>query len=177
MKTPAIFSLLTLAILMSCDTETPAWQRKGESNISYTESLATWRDLRDQHGNDYVYQTYTSSWIGVQTTTTLTVTDGVVVRRDYERQMRNDAGQYELTLSYSETSGDVGSHEEGAEPVTIDKLYQTCVGKYLNVDENRNQIYFDTEETGIMTNCGYTPDNCQDDCYTGFRIEFLEWTN
>ncbi|NLD45951.1 MAG: hypothetical protein GX660_01965, partial [Clostridiaceae bacterium] len=92
-----------------------------------------------------------------------------------EFQTNETNGQKELIDSYTETMNSLGSHDKGANLLTIDDLYNSCAGEYLIVDKERNTLYFDTGISGLMTLCGFVPNGCVDDCFTGVRIISFEW--
>lgn len=150
----------------------------GESGLTYNQSQASWLELKNQNGNSYLYQTTFTSWTGFGSTTELKVINGEVVSRIYqEYTIDGGTGNKEITDSYTETSADLGTHTQGAAPLTIDELYESCAADYLTVDENDNTIYFETEGGGLMTLCGFVPNNCADDCFEGIRITAFEWLN
>jgi len=149
-----------------------------KSGISYAESIANWSELKRSNGNSYTYKTAFTSWIGESSITEVKVEDGSVISRTYEHFKTNEPnGQKETIDSYSETIENLGVHENGARPVTIDELYSTCSSEYLTADVTDNTIHFETELNGLMTLCGFVPKGCADDCFTGVSINYFEWTN
>lgn len=77
------------------------------------------------------------------------VFDGIVTSRIYQEFKINEVnGQREVIDSYIETNVDLGIHEKGAKPMTIDELYDSCASKYTIVDEKSNTLYFETELNG-----------------------------
>jgi hypothetical protein len=159
-------------VLVSCD---------GIGNSEFVDlhkSLTAWTKLKKANGNSYVYQTSFVSWSGYGHITELRVEDGVVTSRSYQEFRIDEAtGNRLVTDSYSETKIDLGSHEKGTGILTIDDLYDSCGKDYLRVNESGNTIYFQTSSDGVMTLCGFVPDNCQDDCFNGIQINSFEWIN
>lgn len=140
------------------------------------KSRNTWNQLKLLYGNSYTYRTITKSFFaGRGTTTELEVENGVVIRRKYESFQLIGGDKGEVLDSYEEFGSDVGSHENGMKPQLLDELYGTCVGEYLKVDKEDNEIYFETNDQDIVTECGYRPYNCADDCFFGFTIEYFSW--
>ncbi len=140
----------------------------------FNESLNKWEKLKAENGDSYTYQTQFVSWTGFRATTTLTIEEGKVVSRSYRETNSNQ----EVTFSYIETSAkdNLGSHKyRGASVLTIDDLYKNCIDQYLVVDESNNSIYFETDDNGLMTLCGYVPNNCMDDCFMGVRVSSFDW--
>ena len=84
-------------------------------------------------------------------------------------------GQRTITDSYTEVEGTLGSNENGASPMTIDELYNSCASDYLIVDKENNTLYFETETNGLMTLCGFVPNGCADDCFQGISINSFDW--
>ena len=77
--------------------------------------------------------------------------------------------------SYTEGHLNLGTHEKGADVLTIDQLYER-LAEYFT-DEENNTTYFETSPDGIVTLCGYVPDECVDDCFKGIRINAFAWLN
>jgi hypothetical protein len=71
----------------------------------------------------------------------------------------------------SETCGSARTHEEGTSAVPVDEFYSTCAGQYLAVGEREKSIYFEVEEDGIVSPCGFV----SDDCLQEIRISFFNW--
>lgn len=176
--------LLLAVILISCtqsDDETgPSISLlsnlKSKRSIPFNESLNHWNELKKTNGDSYIYETTFVSWTGYGETTELTIENDIVVSRKYEGFVIDGAsGQKEITDSYIELSSDLGSNNYGAEPRTIDELYQTCLKDILVADERNNTIYFETAANGLMTLCGYRPKNCADDCLFRVSIDAFAW--
>jgi len=149
---------------------------KGVIGLSYQTSLERWNELKSLNGNSYKYQTTFLSWTGYGCTTELTVEDGVVTGRIYQEFSPDEVtGEQVIVTSYSEDYQSLGRHERGAAPWTIDELYSSCASDFLTVDEENNTIYFETELDGMMTLCGFVPNDCEDDCYQGVSINSFEW--
>ncbi len=103
------------------------------------------------------------------------IENSVITERNYVKYKDYwDISQREIIDSYSETGANLGSHEKGADLLTIDDLYNSCP-EYLNVDPTTNTIYFRTKKNGLMTSCGYRPKNCMDDCNRGVSIMSFIW--
>lgn len=163
-------------ILLSCNKNNKLTTLKSKNGFSYVESLDEWKKLKETNGNAYKYETTFTSWAGFGNTTEIKVQDGKVTARVYEEFTINDTtGARVIADSYTETAADLGSHEKGAPPLTIDELYDSCAKKYLTVDDKKNILHFETQTNGLMNLCGFTPKNCMDDCYTGIQIDSFNW--
>ncbi len=144
--------------------------------MTYIESLTQWTELKNINGNSYIYQTTFFSWTGFGSNTELKIEEGIVTSRVYQEFKINETnGQREIIDTYTESEADLGSHEKGATPLTIDDLYNSCAGEYLSVDKEKNTLYFEAELDGLMTLCGFVPDGCMDDCFRGVTITSFEW--
>lgn len=148
----------------------------GESGYNYRDSRKQWMRLKAEHKNSYQYSILELSFTNNGSETTITVKNGKVTARDYEAFLISEEdGSRTILSTYSEEKKDLGTHTEGAPPVTIDDLYDTCLAKYLTVDPETNTVYFDTNESGVISLCGFVPDLCQDDCFVGFDISGFSW--
>lgn len=179
MKNIPKFLVLCSIFFFSCNLiEYQAGQRHGDSGISYNDSKNLWADLKEVNGDSYTYTVKFISWAGFGWNTTIKVEEGQVSERYYEAFVQKyEGGEYleEITETYTETGDELGFHETGAEPLTIDELYEICISEYLVVNEAENAIYFNTTDAGVISECGYVPDNCADDCFIGFQILEFEW--
>jgi hypothetical protein len=176
-------TLLTLPficfLILSCSMETVRDNMlvEGENGFNFVESKAQWKDLKKKNGNSYEYTIREQSWTGVGSDTRILVTRGKVTARYFTAfQMSDEDGSIEYTGGYEEVDKkDIGTHEEGAPPINIDGLYQTCLSKYLVVDPDSNTVYFDTNEEGVISLCGYVPIGCVDDCFEGINMSHFAW--
>lgn len=184
MKASLYLSLALVFVLASCKISDNSnvfelsnlSNLKGASGMSYKTSLERWNELKQLNGNSYKYQTTFLSWTGYGSTTELTVEDGLVTGRIYQEfSPDEETGERVIVASYSEDYQSLGSHERGAAPWTIDELYDSCARDFLIADTENNTIYFETETNGMMTLCGFAPNDCEDDCYQGISIDSFEW--
>nr|WP_320022937.1 hypothetical protein [uncultured Draconibacterium sp.] len=181
MKTNRLLLLIFVVILMACeksndDKLSVLSTLKGENGFTYNESLKQWTELKDINGNSYIYQTTFVSWTGFGSITELKIEEGVVTSRVYQEFKTNETnGQREIIDTYTETKTNVGSHDKGANSLTIDDLYNSCASEYLTVDKENNTLYFETDLDGLMTLCGFVPEGCMDDCFRGVKINSFKW--
>jgi len=182
MKANRLLLLILIVIIMSCKKDEYAslsvlTDLKGESGLSYNESFSKWQELKKTNGNSYIYQTTFVSWAGFGNITELKIEEGIVTSRVYQEFKTNETnGQREIIATYAETKTNLGSHEKGASPLTIDDLYNSCVSEYLVVDKENNTLYFETDKiNGLVTLCGFVPKDCADDCFRGIKINSFKW--
>lgn len=150
---------------------------EGEYGFDFRESRKAWKDLKKQNGDSYAYIILEQSYTGEGSQTTIEVEEGKVKARSYIAFIISDEdGKKTIIDRYEETTKkEIGSHSLGAPPLTIDNLYSTCLSKYLTVDHDANEVFFETNEEGIMMLCGFVPIGCLDDCYRGIRISEFHW--
>lgn len=172
MKLYKLLLAITIITIISCDKD----DNKSSLITDFNISKVNWEELKSINGNSYTYQTTFSSWTGFGAMTELKIRDGIVISRLYEEFQINSAnGQKEILNSYLEGESNLGSNEKGAEILTIDQLYDSCIGEYLTAGMKNNTLYFEAEWDGIMSLCGYVPNGCADDCFSGVRINSLIW--
>jgi len=173
-------------LIISCESndDTPENQLsalttlESQEGISYTESIDAWNALKTNNGDSYSYQTTFISFTGFGSITELTITNNLVTSRMYQEFSTDQmTGEKDIIDAYTETGSEVGSNPKGATPLTIDQLYTTCAADYLVVDENDNTLYFQTTANGLMTLCGFFPNDCTDDCFEGISISAFDWVN
>ena len=165
-------------LILSCELESmvPALSMQGDSGYTYSESRSLWLQMKRDNGNSYEYSIDVTSWTGNGNTTTIIIQDGEAVGRIYQEYfMDPDTGIKNNGFGYSETGVDVGTHEAGAKPMTMDEIYGACLAEYLIADPENNTIYFDTDDVGLMILCGFVPDQCADDCFEGFMLSGFKW--
>lgn len=169
----------TFLLIFSCSVD--ALQEnltlEGEYGFNFRESKAEWDKLKKKNGNSYVYTILEQSWTGHGSETTIEVVKGKVTGRYYIAfEISDEDGSKNITDSYEETlRKDIGKHDAGAPPYTMDDLYRTCISEYLVADPDTNEVYFETNEEGVMMLCGFVPLGCHDDCYRGIRISYFAW--
>ncbi len=78
-------------------------------------------------------------------------------------------------LEWQEEGGALGTHQYtgAAEVLTLDEVFDKAANDWLVKNEDR-QTYFEAKNNGMISLCGYVPEGCQDDCFTGIRIASIE---
>lgn len=145
-----------------------------ESNQEYIEQLdksrVIWEESKRTEGNSYQYTTNFMSWTGFGNETTITVEDGLVVKREHRSWGPdvNSSSQWQETLALG-----LGGHKEGAAIKTIDVLYEECRTLLLTKAAESHSVLLAFNNSGILQRCLFTPKNCADDCSTGIKIDQL----
>lgn len=159
--------LSIICILTGCDKNDFDFQNK------YENSHKAWQTFKTSAGNSYTYTTTGSSWVGLAWETKITVSNGVVTSRDFKfvRTEGFEGDIPEESKEWSETAENVGSRKNtpASDPITLDDVYQTAKNDWLRKKEN-SETFFETENNGIISLCGYRDKNCADDCFRGIRI-------
>lgn len=162
--------IITVALLfLSCESTTNE-AIVSTTGVSYQQSITNWANSKKQNRNSYTYEASTVSWTGNRTTTQIKVLNDKVIARNYESFTIDSKNNKVIGSSYTENESNLGSNENGAKPVTIEEVYNNCYKDYLSVDTKNNILQFTTDVNGIISACGYTIKNCQDDCFIGIHI-------
>lgn len=119
-------------------------------------SLTAWNALKAENGDSYRYVVNAASVFGPLYTTTLTLQEGRVVRRDLEVLDANAEGGATVTESWSEEGTAIGSHDAGAEPVTLDERYRRCRDDVLS-RSSTNDVTLEFLENGLLSSCYSVP--------------------
>jgi len=138
-------------------------------------SQRAWLDFKESTNNSYKYTVINSSWVGFGWETIITVENGVIIQRDFEYTstigLPDDIPENEL--QWTEIESEIGSHENGAEPLTLNEIYDKAQKDWLLERENTT-TYFETENNGMISTCGYVEKNCADDCFIGVQISIIK---
>lgn len=123
------------------------------------QSLETWQQLKAQNGDHYRYEVNAASVFGPSYDTKVTVRADKVVQRDLTITDIDDEGNTAVTESWSETGDALGTHDDGAELLTIDEHYERCKDDVLSQNPVTNDIYLGFQDNGVLGDCSYIPKN------------------
>ncbi|MBL7558876.1 hypothetical protein JAO71_03585 [Olleya sp. YSTF-M6] len=168
-KAYLIILLLIGSIFNSCDSDDLEYQDKFEI------SQKTWLNFKESSNNSYKYIVTLGSWVGFVWETTIIVENGIVTQRDFEYTV-TDGISTDIQpdeIQWTETGSEIGSHENGAEPITLDEVYDKAQNDWL-IERSNTTTYFETENNGMISTCGYENNQCEDDCFIGIRIKVIE---
>lgn len=178
-----------------------------ESSNQFEDSFNKFKEFRKESNNSYQYQTNSSFMTEMSRTTTITVINGKVVKREYLVKIFNgfvpksEEGwtdqeieaiyakqddffkKYLIAknitlkeyLGWSESEKELGKYNDlGATPImTLDEVYSKAKGEWL-VTQEKKKIFFETNNNGMISSCGYIMGNCQDGCFTGINISYIK---
>jgi hypothetical protein len=167
MKNLYLFTIILVLSASGCQKENIAKQSE------YNASLKAWSNYKSNIKNTYSYTTTYGSWVGFGVTITTGVSNGKIIRRDYIKiQSRNDGiNAADTVKQWHEGAASINTHPADAgEPLTIDAIYVKASTEWLKIDAKTNDIIFEAKNNGLISNCGYIPHNCADDCFRGITI-------
>ena len=168
-KLITLIAFLLFAVL-SCKQE----PHIGELNQSYNE----WAKFKKDVNNSYRYSVNSGSFIGSNSETIIYVREGKVVKRYYKSTLSNGVNPPVITITeeWTEEQGSLNTHQKGAPTKTIDEIYDQAKNDWLK-KRNDAKTYFENKNSGMISLAGYVKDGCQDDCFIGVNIGFIEKVN
>ncbi|SHM32685.1 hypothetical protein SAMN04488057_10184 [Cyclobacterium lianum] len=147
-----------------------------EYENEFEASQTAWTNFKESSGNSYTYTVVFGSWVGFSWETSLTIVDGYVTERHFEYTTLPDDLSEEVPeeeLEWTETEAELGSHQMGAEPMTLDEVYAKARDEWLVKRENA-VTFFERKNDGMISTCGYVENNCVDDCFIGIKINRID---
>ncbi len=167
-----IRSVLLLSVLFASTTGLADEQPK------LADSLSKWQQLKEKHAGNYSYAVRWSSFAGFGHETVIVVRDNQVVERRYVEFGREVAPvapgpkpPKPAGPKWVETASELGKHNEGAPPKTLDALYAEAA-KVLQQplrDSERRYVKFDQQ--GLLLSCFIVDTAIADDApITGVRL-------
>lgn len=169
-KTFYILTLLIINIfLFSCSSDDDLNYQN-----DFEKSKSAWLDFKASSNNSYQYVVYgTSFFIHHRWETTITVSNGIVVQRDF---IYIDKPEYmpEEDWQWTENANEINTHSSfiAASPLTLDEIYNKAEKEWL-IKKKNTTPYFETENNGLISTCGYNKKGCVDDCFIGIKIKSI----
>jgi hypothetical protein len=160
--------MFTVIFAVSCFSFTACGEEVAYES-AYINSQSAWLTAKVSNGNAYVYRVEATAADGSGQATSLLVREDAVIQRTFKRYEDLDFRMGLLT-EWTEEQSEIGAHDEGAAPLTVDDLYEACHGSVLNKGEGY-QIAFEVDSRGILKTCTYRASGCAEDaCTKGVRI-------
>lgn len=139
-----------------------------------------WNDLKAKCKGNYSYKIAWSSWVGSGHETEIAVRDNQVI----ERRFREWSGQpvpiepgktpEPQGETWTEQGEQLGSHEKGAPPKTLDQLYEEAVRVLEEKLEPHHRLYVRFGDRGLLQSCFYVDTRIADDApQTGVTINSI----
>ncbi|MCH2181063.1 MAG: protease inhibitor I42 family protein [Mariniblastus sp.] len=128
-------------------------------------SQKKWEKTKQECDGDYSYLVQWSSFAGFGTETTILVKDNRVVGREFKTLKLTDGPTPpdQKQEAWTETLKDLGSHERGAPPKTLDELYREArqvAGRNLSKNERR---FLKFDNNGLLLQCYIVDTRIADD--------------
>ncbi|MDN6280697.1 MAG: hypothetical protein L0J45_06805 [Psychroflexus sp.] len=146
-----------------------------EYQSTFETSQKAWLEFKESTDNSYQYTVSKNFWTGSRWETQITVENGIITERNFKytstRGLSDDFPKNKH--KWVETKKEIGTHENGAEALTLDEIYRRAEHAWLIERENA-KTYFMTENNGLISTCGYVENRCADDCFRGVTIDHIE---
>ncbi len=141
-------------------------------SLKYDTAYANWQVFKKSATNGYTFtilMPYTETPVK-NAETTITVINNVVIARDFTTYNYSVGGVKVVAEHWSEDKTTINTHPGETWFLTMDDVYSRAKNEWLNVDPQKNTIYFDAKNSGLISTAGYFPNGCQDDCFIGLHI-------
>jgi len=192
MRTKLCLIILGLTVFFSCKKDAIKNTTKTKGNISTTDSVTlkadtafvlnyntsynAWLAYKQTINNSYTYTivtAYAESAINLTEIKT-TVKNGKVIARDftayaYMADALQNAAKKVIMNQWHEEGVTLNTHPDVGEVMTLDDIYVKAKNSWLNADPVKNDIYFETRNSGLISEAGYYPKGCQDNCFIGIQ--------
>lgn len=163
--------LLTGYLISSCEKNNIDFEDE------YKKSYRAWLDFKESSGNTYNYTVSGASWVGIAWETKITVSKGIITQREFKYTTTHSLSEsiQKEDLEWIEYQNEINSHGStvAAEPLTLDEIYARAQNEWL-VKRKDVQTYFEVNNGGLISSCGYVPNGCMDDCFRGIRITNIQ---
>lgn len=152
--------LIIGSLISSCEKDDLDYEN------DFEKSKKAWLNFKKETNNSYKYQEINQHFNGVTIRKTITVSNGIITKRNYKLSLDSV-----IITEWTENENEIGLHE--LEAFTMDEIYDKAEQEWLIKRENA-QSYFETDNNGLISTCGYVDTNCIDGCFTGITISFIE---
>ncbi len=169
-------NIYTLVVLFTAILFAACKKDKIEYKNDFNRSYRVWQEFKSASDNSYRYKQIWGSWTGSSTEVTVTVKSGKVVHRAYvAKRLNHDTQppQAEVYAQWEEDASTLNSHADFGSSLTLDEIYDKAREEWLK-KRNDGKVYFEANNNGMISSCGYVPDNCADDCFNGIKISLIE---
>ena len=143
----------------------------------FENSQEAWLDFKASSNNSYKYVVSSGSiLIPYGWETTITVSNGVII----ERAFKYTSGAEEFVpadqLEWTENENEINSAEHlytsAYTAVTLDEIYVKAKQEWL-IKRKGSTTYFESENNGLISTCGYVEKGCMDDCFNGITLKSI----
>ncbi|MCM4157931.1 hypothetical protein [Gramella sp. AN32] len=161
--------LLITSLISSCSSD---------DDLNYQNDLENsqkaWSNFKETSNNSYKYVVSGGSVFATYGwETTVTVLNGIIIQRDFA-YMGNPENIPEDQLEWTENENEINSHEYSgaADALTLDEIYIKAEQEWL-IKRQDATTYFESENNGLISTCGYVEKGCMDDCFIGITIKSI----
>ena len=159
---------IAVTMLNSCKKSDIAYEN------DFDRSQKSWTSFKASSNNSYRYKVNGSSWTGSSSESVISVKDGKVTGRSFlSRTTTNKPGEVVVREEWIEDQSNINTHPGGYKAITLDEVYQKAKTEWL-LKRKDADTYFETNNNGMISSCGYISKNCMDDCFRGITIESIE---
>lgn len=161
-----LFALLIIGCSFSSCNESVC-----EHEDQFEKSYDAWLAFKARSNNSYTYTTKASTWVGTTWETTITVVNGKITQRSFRHTEIADGIELYGDLEWVEKEGEINSYDNtpAFEALTLDDVYEKAQENWL-VRREGAKVSFEAQNDGMISLCGYAPDNSEDDNFKGVRI-------
>ncbi|MBD0724496.1 hypothetical protein B6A10_04820 [Flavobacterium sp. L1I52] len=167
------FYIITLLLINICSISCSNDDDLNYQN-DFEKSKSAWLDFKASSNNSYQYVVSGSSFVlPSHWEITITVSNGIVIRRDFT-YINAPESISEEEKNWTENENEINTHSSfiAASPITLDEIYTKAEKDWL-IKRKNTSTYFETENNGLISTCGYTEKNCMDDCFIGIKIKSI----
>lgn len=156
------------SIITSCDKDDINHQNDFEKSVN------AWLDFKETSNNSYEFVVPGASWTGLRWETTIQVAEGTIMQRHFKFTSTVDltAEIPEEELEWTENESEINSRTNtiAAQALTLDEIYEKAKREWL-IDRNNAKTFFEAENEGLISTCGYVENGCMDDCFVGISLK------
>jgi hypothetical protein len=166
-----VVATVSVTILLSC--------KKNGASSDFDKSYNAWLAYKAKVNDTYAYIAIKGDQSTVYSETTIKVVQGNIIARDflnyeYKYTAGNNTPTKVLTVEWHETSGNIGTHgTDAADLYTLDDIYYRAQNIWLKADKSKNVVTFESNNNGMISFAGYTPNTCKSDCFIGINIKSI----
>lgn len=170
-KTYSIILFLASILISSCESNDFYFQS------DFEKSQEIWLDFKELSGNSYKYVvTGGSVFTSFGWETTITVLNGVITERHFKYTSGAEDTIPEDELEWTENETQINSeehqHTSAFYALTLDEIYTKAQQEWL-IKRKDATSYFESENNGLISTCGYVVNGCMDDCFSGITIKSI----
>ncbi|GAA3629470.1 hypothetical protein [Flavivirga jejuensis] len=164
--------LLVSFLIASCESDDDL-----NYQTDFENSQEAWLDFKESSNNSYKYVVSGGSvFTSYGWETTITVSNGVIIERDFKYTSGAEnfipVDQLEWTENENDINNSEHEHTSAFSALTLDEIYDKAKEVWLIKRDNAT-TYFEIENNGLISTCGYFENGCMDDCFIGITIKSI----